>query len=101
VPARDIYVAAGRDLLFRLSDLLRDPLVLRTQFRIALEVLGQRAMQLILPAVGCDVTEDAQFVDVWVVLRIDSFEFWVQCRIAGAGQTKLARKSSLGIQDGI
>jgi hypothetical protein len=26
-------------------------------------------------------------VDVWVVLWVDVFEFWMKCRIAGAGQT--------------
>ena len=78
VRVRETYMLrAGRDLLF-LPDLLRDPLVLRTQFRIALEVLGQRAMQLlILPAVRRYVAEDAQLLDIGVVFRIDSFEFWM------------------------
>jgi hypothetical protein len=42
---------------------------------------------LILPAVGCNIAEDAQLVDVGIVFWIDSFEFRVQGGIAGAGQT--------------
>jgi hypothetical protein len=39
---REIYMLRPRrDLFFRLSYLLRDPLVLRTQLRIVLEMLGQ------------------------------------------------------------
>jgi hypothetical protein len=42
---------------------------------------------LILPAVRRYVAEDAQLVDVGVVLRIDSFQLRMQGGIAGARQT--------------
>jgi hypothetical protein len=29
-------------------------------------------------------------VDVWIVFGVNVFEFWMECRVAGAGQTGIA-----------
>jgi hypothetical protein len=45
---------------------------------------------LVLPAVGCNVTQDAQLLDVGVVFRVEAIEFRMQSGVAGAGQTSIS-----------
>ena len=40
--------------------------------------------------IGSDVAQDAQLVDVRIIFRIESFQFWMKCLVAGARQTSVA-----------
>src|ERR1039457_6848566 len=42
------------------------------------------------PGVGSHVGQDGHLVDVWIVLWVNVLEFWMERRIAGAGQTGIS-----------
>src|ERR1017187_8781202 len=66
----------------------QDLLVLDLQFGISLCLLAYFLPEgVVFPGVGSHVGQDGHLVDVWIVLWIYVFEFWMESRIAGAGQT--------------
>src|ERR1039458_2114865 len=66
----------------------QDLLVLDLQFGISLCLLAYFLPEgVVFPGVGSHVGQDGHLVDVWIVLWIYVFEFWMERRIAGAGQT--------------
>ncbi len=88
--ARSVLVSAGRkDLVFftRLQDLL----VLDLEFGIALGLFADHLpIGVILARVRSDIGQDGHLVDVGIVLGVQSFEFRMQCFVAGAGQSGIA-----------
>jgi len=45
---------------------------------------------VVLLRIGSNVAQDAQLVDVRIIFRIESFQFWVKCFVAGARKTGVA-----------
>src|ERR1039458_4973348 len=71
-----------------LLDPVQDLLVLDLQFGISLCLLAYFLPEgVVFPGVGSYICQDGHLVDVWIVLWIYVFEFWMERRIAGAGQT--------------
>src|ERR1017187_7672948 len=69
----------------------QDLLVLDLQFGISLCLLAYFLPEgVVFPGVGSHVGQDGHLVDVWIVLWIYVFEFWMERRIAGAGQAGIA-----------
>src|ERR1017187_7810316 len=71
-----------------LLDSVQDLLVLDLQFGISLCLLAYLLPEgVVFPGVGSYICQDGHLVDVWIVFWVDVFEFWMERRIAGAGQT--------------
>src|ERR1019366_4767442 len=93
--ARNLIDGLGEVPVVHLDDgfpCLLDPgqylLVLDLQFGIALCLLAYLLPEgVVFPGVGSYICQDGHLVDVWIVFWVDVFEFWMERRIAGAGQT--------------
>jgi hypothetical protein len=44
---------------------------------------------VVLARIGCDVRENAEFVDVGIIFGVDSLEFWMKCFISRSGKTSI------------
>ena len=55
-----------------------------------MSTLHHRPDLIELPRVWSYVPQDAELVDVRIVLRVESFELWMEGFVAGAGQTSIA-----------
>ncbi len=89
--ARARCFESGRTERPGLLDPIQDPLVLDLEFSIALGLLTHSLpVGVVLPGVGRHIGQDGHLVDVGMVLWIYSFEFRMECLIAGAGQAGIA-----------
>src|ERR1017187_4098677 len=100
------FIDGTRNLIYRLGEVpvvhldyrfpcLLHPgqylLVLDLQFGISLCLLAYLLPEgVVFPGVGSHVGQDGHLVDVWIVLWVDVFEFWMKRLIAGAGETGIA-----------
>jgi hypothetical protein len=53
-------------------------------------VADDAGILLVLTGVRGYISQDGHLVDVRVVFRVYSFEFWMECFVAGAGQAGIA-----------
>ena len=72
-------------------DPFQDLLVLDLELGIALGFFADTLpVGVVLLGVGSDIGQDGHLVDVGIILGVQSFEFRMQCFVAGAGQAGIA-----------
>jgi len=77
--------------LLGLPYLVGDALVLGFEIGVAsCLVVHDRGVLLILPGVGCDISQDVELGDVWVVFRIDALQLRMQGFIACSRKTGIS-----------